>query len=64
LFALSDATLDDVVLEMTAGETARSVGRGRLGAFKRNKAVRIIEPPECGFLEPLAEELGVPVEHE
>jgi flagellar motor switch protein FliM len=59
LFPLSDVTLDDVVLEMKVGGEVRQVGRGRLGAYKRNKAVRIIEPPGRGFLEPLAEALGV-----
>jgi len=64
LFALSDVMLDDVVLEMKIGGTVRQVGRGRLGAYKRNKAVRIIEPPGRAFLEPLAEELGVEIGHE
>jgi hypothetical protein len=57
-------TLSDVVLEMNVGREARPVGRGRLGAYKRNKAIRIIEPPERGFLEPLAETLGVEINHE
>ena len=61
LFPLSDVTLDDVVLELkTAGEV-RPVGRGRLGAYKGNKAIRLIEPPERAFLEPLAEALAVRV---
>ena len=64
LFPLSDVTLDDVDLEMKVSGEVRSVGRGRLGAYKRNKAIRIIKPPERGFLEPLAEALGVEVSHE
>ncbi len=68
LFALSDVTLDDVVLEMKAAGEVRAVGRGRLGAYKRNKAIRLIEPPERAFLEPLAEilagEVAGEVEHE
>jgi flagellar motor switch protein FliM len=63
LFKLSDVTLDDVVLEMQVAGELRRVGRGRLGAYKRNKAVRIIEPPESGFLEPLAEMLGLQTDH-
>jgi flagellar motor switch protein FliM len=61
LFPLSDVTLDDVVLEMKAAGEVRIVGRGRLGTYKRNKAVRLIEPPERAFLEPLAEMLAVQV---
>ncbi len=58
LFPLTDVTLDDVVLEMKAAGEVRAVGRGRLGTYKRNKAVRLIEPPERAFLEPLAEMLA------
>ena len=61
LFPLSDVTLDDVVLELKAAGEVRVVGRGRLGTFKRNKAIKLIEPPERAFLEPLAEMLTVPV---
>ncbi len=61
LFPLTDVTLDDVVLEMTAAGEVRTVGRGRLGAYKRNKAIKLIEPPERAFLEPLAEALAVQV---
>jgi len=58
LLPLTDVTLDDVILELeTAGEI-RPIGRGRLGAFKRNKAVKLIEPPDRAFLEPLAEALA------
>lgn len=64
LFALSDVTLDDVVLEITVAGEVRRIGRGRLGAFKRNKAVRISEPPERGFLDPLIEELGIEVDRQ
>jgi flagellar motor switch protein FliM len=68
LFPLSDVTLNDVVLELKAAGEVRSVGRGRLGTYKRNKAIRLIEPPERAFLEPLAEALAVEVtgevEHE
>jgi flagellar motor switch protein FliM len=59
LLPLSDVTLNDVVLEMTAAGEVRAVGRGRLGTYKRNKAVKLIEPPERAFLEPLAEMLAV-----
>ena len=58
LFLLSDVTLDDVVLEMKAAGEVRQVGRGRLGAFKRNKAIKLIETPDHAFFEPLAEELS------
>jgi flagellar motor switch protein FliM len=61
LFPLSDVTLDDVVLELKAAGEVRAIGRGRLGTYKRNKAVRLIEPPERAFLEPLAEVLAVQV---
>ncbi|MEE8455479.1 MAG: FliM/FliN family flagellar motor switch protein [Limibaculum sp.] len=61
LFPLSDVTLNDVVLELKAAGEVRSVGRGRLGTYKRNKAIRLIEPPERAFLEPLAEALAVEV---
>ncbi len=68
LFPLSDVTLNDVVLELKAAGEVRTVGRGRLGTYKRNKAIRLIEPPERAFLEPLAEALAVEVtgevEHE
>ncbi len=68
LFPLSDVTLDDVVLELKAAGEVRTVGRGRLGTYKRNKAVRLIKPPERAFLEPLAEilagEVAGEVEHE
>jgi hypothetical protein len=52
-------TLDDVVLEIKALGEVRAVGRGRLGAYKRNKAIKLIEPPERAFLEPLAETLAM-----
>jgi flagellar motor switch protein FliM len=58
LFPLSDVTLDDVVLEMKAAGEVRPIGRGRLGAFKRDKAIRLIETPDRAFLEPLADELA------
>jgi flagellar motor switch protein FliM len=58
LLPLSDVTLDDVVLELKAAGEVRTVGRGRLGAYKRNKAVKLIEPPNRAFLEPLAEALA------
>ena len=68
LFPLTDVTLDDVVLEMKAAGEVRTVGRGRLGTYKRNKAVKLLEPPNRAFLEPLAKELAekapVEVEHE
>ncbi len=68
LFPLSDVTLNDVVLELMAAGEVRAVGRGRLGTYKRHKAVKLIEPPERAFLEPLAEALAVEVagevEHE
>ena len=64
LFPLSDVTLDDVVLELQAAGEVRIVGRGRLGAYKRNKAVKLIEPPDRAFLEPLAEMLAAPIEGE
>ncbi|MFQ5565195.1 MAG: FliM/FliN family flagellar motor switch protein [Paracoccaceae bacterium] len=58
LFPLTDVTLDDVVLELKAKGEVRPIGRGRLGTYKRNKAVRLIEPPDRTFLEPLAEMLA------
>ena len=58
LFLLNDVTLNDVALEMKAAGETRTIGRGRLGTFKRNKAVKLIEPPERAFLEPLAEALA------
>ena len=61
LFPLSDVTLDDVVLELKAAGEVRTVGRGRLGTYKRNKAIRLIEPPDRAFLEPLAEALAVEI---
>jgi len=61
LFPLTDVTLDDVVLELKAAGEVRIVGRGRLGTYKRNKAIRLIEPPERAFLEPLAEVLAAEV---
>ncbi len=61
LFPLTDVTLDDVVLELKAAGEVRAVGRGRLGTYKRNKAIRLIEPPESAFLEPLAEALAAKV---
>jgi flagellar motor switch protein FliM len=64
LFPLTDVTLDDVVLELTAAGEVRAVGRGRLGTYKRNKAVKLIEPPEPAFLEPLAEILATEVARE
>ena len=58
LLPLSDVTLDDVVLEVkTAGE-ARVLGRGRLGTFRRNKAVRLNGSLDRSFLDPLADVLG------
>ena len=61
LFPLSDVTLDDVVLELKAAGEVRTVGRGRLGTYTRNKAIRLIEPPDRAFLEPLAEALAVEI---
>ena len=61
LFPRSDVTLDDVVLELKAAGEVRTVGRGRLGTYKRNKAIRLIEPPDRAFLEPLAEALAVEI---
>ena len=58
LFPLTDVTLDDVVLEMKVAGEVRPIGRGRLGAFKRNKAIKLIETPDRAFLEPLAEVLA------
>jgi flagellar motor switch protein FliM len=58
LFPLADVTLDDVVLEMQAAGEVRPVGRGRLGAYKRNKAIRLIDPPDPDFLQPLAAALS------
>ena len=58
LFPLSDVTLDDVALEVQTASEIRVLGRGRLGAFKRNKAVRLIEPLDRTFLDPLADVLG------
>lgn len=58
LFPLSDVTLDDVLLEMDAGAEKQTIGRGRLGSYKRNKAIRLIETPDLSLLEPLAEALS------
>jgi flagellar motor switch protein FliM len=55
---LADVTLDDVVLELEAAGEVRPIGRGRLGAYRRNKAVKLFEPPDAAFLEPLAEALA------
>ena len=57
LFPLTDVTLDDVMLEMKVADEVRAVGHGRLGTFKRNKAIKLIETPDRAFLEPLADEL-------
>jgi flagellar motor switch protein FliM len=55
LLPLGDATLDDVVLMLSAGGIAHPVGRGRLGAYRHNKAVRILEPPDPALVGPLAD---------
>ena len=52
-FALPGRTLDDVMLELCVdGQTCR-IGRGRLGAFGRHKAVKLTEPPDTALIEPL-----------
>jgi flagellar motor switch protein FliM len=58
LFPLNDVTLDDVMLEMTAAGETRAICRGRLGPYKRNKAVKLLDTPDPTFLEPLAEALA------
>lgn len=58
LFPLNDVTLNDVTLEIRAAGEIRTICRGRLGTFKRNKAVKLAEPPERAFLEPLAAALA------
>ncbi|HSF95574.1 MAG TPA: FliM/FliN family flagellar motor switch protein [Thermohalobaculum sp.] len=57
LFPLSDATLDDVVLMLKIGGESKPIGHGRLGSFKRCKAVRVLEISQSEFLEPLARKL-------
>lgn len=57
LFPLSDVTLDDVSLMLRVGDETRQIGRGRLGSFKRNKAVRLLEVSQGEFFVPLAEKL-------
>ena len=64
VFPLADVTLEDVVLELRTGNGARTVARGRLGAWRRNKAVRLGEPPDPALFAPLAEALGLEIEHE
>jgi flagellar motor switch protein FliM len=59
VFPLSDVTLDDVMLELKTASETRVIGRGRLGVFKRNKAVRLIEPLDRTFFDPLINVLGV-----
>jgi flagellar motor switch protein FliM len=59
LFPLSELTLDDVVLELETGGATRRLARGRLGSYRRQKAVRLAEPPDPAFLGPLAALLGI-----
>lgn len=59
LFPLSDLTLDDVVLELETGGATRQLARGRLGSYRRQKAVKLAEPPDPAFLAPLAEALDI-----
>ncbi len=58
LLPLGDATLDDVMLMLGAGDAAHRVGRGRLGVYRHNKAVRIVEPPDPALVGPLADLLS------
>lgn len=59
LYPLGDATLDNVVLMLDAGGERRPIGRGRLGAYKRCKAIRLHEIADGAFLEPLARTLDL-----
>lgn len=59
LFPLSELTLDDVVLELETGGATRRLARGRLGSYRRQKAVKLAEPPDPAFLAPLADALGI-----
>jgi len=63
VFRLSEATLDDVVLELDTGAEGRPVARGRLGSWKQMKAIRLSEPPDRAFFEPLAEALFLEIEN-
>lgn len=64
VFRLSEATLDDVVLELDTGAGPRPVARGRLGSYKQTKAIRLSEPPDREFFEPLAGALFLEFEEE
>lgn len=57
-FPLPGRGLDDVMLELRIDSQRRPIGRGRLGAFGRHKAVKLTEPPDRGLIDPLCEALG------
>jgi flagellar motor switch protein FliM len=64
LYHLADATLDDVVVMLQSGAESRQIGRGRLGVYKRRKAIRLHEIAQEDFLSPLASNLDAGADHE
>ena len=59
---LADTTLEDVFLELDAPGHRRRIAHGRLGAWKRSKALKLADPPDRDFLDPLAGALGLEAE--
>ena len=57
---LPDVTLDDVTLEIEVAGRTHTIATGRLGSYRRNKAVRLAAPPDHALLAPLAEALHLP----
>lgn len=64
LLPLADATIDNVTLVLRAGGSSHPIGRGRLGVFRHNKAIKIVEPPDPSLLGPLMETLATEHTHE
>jgi flagellar motor switch protein FliM len=57
LFLLSVNSLDDVRLQLQIGGETRAIATGRLGIYKRNKAIKVLEPLEGALFEALGREL-------
>lgn len=55
LLELPEDAINSVELRVRTKEGAHSLSRTKLGAAGRNKALRLLEDPDKGFLDPLAE---------
>jgi len=60
---LGETGLSDVALMLETSGGKRTIGRGKLGIYKRNKAIRISEISDPSFFAPLAEALNPESHH-